>query len=207
MDLYIKKLILWPLRECYSKKEVCFKKGLVNIVHGKSRTGKSAIIPIIDYCFGSDDCFIPIGEIRDCVSWFGLLLGHGDGEILICRKGMANAGNTNDMYWEMGKEIKVPELILANNNRSDVKRFLSGLSGLTTLPVAQNDEKGYSTPSFRDLMAYLFQPQSLIANANTVLYKADSIKHRKRITEQMPFAGSFERGKDFILSAFGRGED
>ena len=48
--------------------------GQVNIISGDSRTGKSAILGIIDYCFGASECDVPEGKVRRNVSWFGLLL-------------------------------------------------------------------------------------------------------------------------------------
>lgn len=44
------------------KHSVNFKKGL-NVVTGKSSTGKSALIEIFDYCFGSSENTIPKGVI------------------------------------------------------------------------------------------------------------------------------------------------
>ncbi len=43
---------------------VKLKQGL-NVVTGKSSTGKSALIEIFDYCFGSDEFTVPKGIITD----------------------------------------------------------------------------------------------------------------------------------------------
>jgi hypothetical protein len=43
--------------------------GGVNIITGESRTGKSALIDIVDYCLGRNPCNIPVGPIRDTVAW------------------------------------------------------------------------------------------------------------------------------------------
>ena len=37
----------------------------VNVITGKSSTGKSAMIEIFDYCFGNSDNTIPAGVITD----------------------------------------------------------------------------------------------------------------------------------------------
>ncbi|MCK4629120.1 MAG: AAA family ATPase, partial [Sedimentisphaerales bacterium] len=44
---------------------VSFTSG-VNIITGRSSTGKSALIEIFDYCFGSSDFTVPEGVITDC---------------------------------------------------------------------------------------------------------------------------------------------
>lgn len=73
MKFAINSIILWPRKQEYSPRILSFKSGVVNIITGASRTGKSAIIPIIDYCLGSDKCTIPVDVIRNACSWFGVL--------------------------------------------------------------------------------------------------------------------------------------
>ncbi|OYT77474.1 hypothetical protein [Pseudomonas sp. PGPPP2] len=49
MKLQIRKLILWP-KNGGKYRELEFKPGRVNVISGSSKAGKSAVIPIIDYC-------------------------------------------------------------------------------------------------------------------------------------------------------------
>lgn len=74
MSTWIKQIILWPKNPKNSLRKVEFKNNSVNVVHGNSRTGKSSLIPIIDYCFGSSDYRVPVGVIRDTTAWFGVHL-------------------------------------------------------------------------------------------------------------------------------------
>ena len=55
MFFQIRQLILWPKPKDVEPKfkSVLFELGKVNVITGESRTGKSAIIPIIDYCLGA----------------------------------------------------------------------------------------------------------------------------------------------------------
>src|ERR1700728_2600790 len=62
------------------------KSGAVNVITGASKTGKSALIDIVDYCFGSGECRVPHGPIRQCVAWFGLRLQLTSGEAFIARR-------------------------------------------------------------------------------------------------------------------------
>ena len=59
MYFQLRKLILWP-RNGTAPRVVKFEPGVVNVISGASKTGKSAVIPIIDYCLGSDKCAIPV---------------------------------------------------------------------------------------------------------------------------------------------------
>ena len=47
------KLILWPQIDAPFR-VLAFRLGVVNVISGASKTGKSAVIPIIDYCLGAD---------------------------------------------------------------------------------------------------------------------------------------------------------
>ena len=48
-----------------------FSLGTVNIITGKSKSGKSAVGDIIDYCMGGSSCNIADGVVRDTVDWYG----------------------------------------------------------------------------------------------------------------------------------------
>lgn len=74
MQFQIEKLILWPKNESYKYKAIEFQCNSINVITGDSRTGKSAIIPIIDYCLASGDCYIPTQTIRNACSWFGVII-------------------------------------------------------------------------------------------------------------------------------------
>ena len=52
---------------------VKFNLGDLNIVTGASKTGKSALLDIVDYCWGRGECTVAEGEIRKKSSWFALL--------------------------------------------------------------------------------------------------------------------------------------
>jgi len=47
---------------------------------------------------------------------------------------------------------------------------------------------GFKTrPSFRDLMAFTFQPQNIVANPDVLFYKADTAGHREKLKDIFPF--------------------
>lgn len=82
MNFTINSIILWPRNTEHSPRCLSFDSEAVNIITGASRTGKSALIPIIDYCLGSDKCTIPVDIIRDACSWFGVLFDMENEQIL-----------------------------------------------------------------------------------------------------------------------------
>lgn len=72
--MQIKAIVLYGKNG--QKRILPFNTGEVNIITGKSKTGKSVIGDIIDYCFGGSSCNIAEGFVRECVEWYGLQLIH-----------------------------------------------------------------------------------------------------------------------------------
>ena len=102
--------------------------GQVNIITGASKTGKSALVDIVDYCFGAGECRVPEGPIRRSVSWFGLKLQLGSGQAFIARRcPSAQSVSSEDCFVEVGNEVEIPE---ANDLRQTTNT--KGLSALLT---------------------------------------------------------------------------
>src|SRR6266536_6029758 len=110
MYFQIKEVVLWPKRAGLAPSRVKFDLGKANIISGTSRTGKSAIIPIIDYCLGSDKCTIPVNTIRDACSWFGIVVHTASGEKLFARREPGQQKATGDMFVLEASEIQVPDI-------------------------------------------------------------------------------------------------
>jgi hypothetical protein len=55
------------------RRDIRFRPGRLNIVTGESKTGKSAILTITEFCLGRDEYLIPAGPITDYVAWYGSL--------------------------------------------------------------------------------------------------------------------------------------
>ncbi len=137
MQFQLLKLILWP-KSAHRPRVVEFKPGLVNVISGASKTGKSAVIPIIDYCLGSGKCNIPAGLIRETCAWFGIVIETLEGQKLLARREPGDARQTGDMFvLEAGAEeesVQVPDETPQKNQTVDsVKGMLDALSGLSKL--------------------------------------------------------------------------
>lgn len=191
MRFQLKRLILWPRFADAPPRIVPFRVGAVNVITGHSKTGKSAIIPIIDYCLGSDRCAIPVGRIRRACSWFGIVVDTGAGELLLARREPEHLKSTGDMYVMQGETVETPATAPAKNmNLDEVKALLDRLAGLTQLnfDVEGGPPGGFKArPSFRDMMAFTFQPQNIVANPNVLFFKADSAEHREKLKTIFPF--------------------
>lgn len=134
MYFQIKEIILWPKNPSFKPRHLSFELGKVNVISGASRTGKSAIIPIIDYCLGSDKCTIPVNTIRDSCEWFGIVVQTVIGQKLFARREPGGLKTTGDMFVLEGSQLNIPERITGKNTTAEaVKRSLDELAGLTAL--------------------------------------------------------------------------
>ena len=89
MKSYIQQIILF--REDGDKKVVALTPG-VNIITGESKTGKSALVEIIDYCLCSTRCTIPKGKITEFSHLYVLVMQIKDHIVIIARQNWNNGG-------------------------------------------------------------------------------------------------------------------
>src|SRR4051812_8928957 len=124
MFFQIKEIILWPRRAGKEPRRVRFVPGKVTVISGASRTGKSAVIPIIDYCFGSTTCAIPVQTIRNACEWFGVIVTTASGDKLFARREPGTQRSTDDMFVLEAPEItEIPKQITKNTNAENVRRM------------------------------------------------------------------------------------
>jgi hypothetical protein len=187
MYLVLRELILWP-RVAKAPRRIKFAAGKVNVISGASKTGKSAVIPIIDYCMGSDRRGIPVGVIRTACEWFGLLIDTAEGQKLLARREPEGQRQTEHMFIAEGPEVQVPQRIERHNTVAPaVKQMLNRLAGLPNVGFDPESASAFKAPPiFRDLAAFLFQPQNVVANPDVLFFKADTAEHRERLKTIFP---------------------
>jgi hypothetical protein len=70
-----------------AEREVTNEHQLIRLVTAHdSKTDKSALVHIVDYCFASKECQVPEGIIRRAVPWFGLYLQSSNEQAFAARQ-------------------------------------------------------------------------------------------------------------------------
>ncbi len=190
MQLQLKRLVLWPRNEKLEPRVVSFAPNTLNVITGASKTGKSAVIPIIDYCLGSERCAVPVKTIRDTCAWFGIVITTSEGEKLLARREPGGLLSTGDMFLLEGETVEIPRTVPGKNTSADsVKRMLDRLAGLSNLGFDPSGPAGgfKGRPSFRDLLAFAFQPQNIVANPDVLFFKADTMEHKEKLRTIFPY--------------------
>lgn len=191
MKLFVKMLVLWPKNHDLKPRVIPFKEDSINVITGASGTGKSTVTSIIDYCLGSHKCAIPVGLIREKCEWYGLVLKTGRGEMLVARHDPGTSQTTGDMYVEERAEIEIPPVIGAKN--VNVELFKDMMDRAAEIPhvdmgdTTRFDPTNAIYPAFRDMAAFNFQPQHIVANPYTLFFKTDTMQHREKLRNILPF--------------------
>ena len=108
MKSYIKAIVIFSKNG--EKRVVPLRQG-VNIITGESKTGKSALVEIIDYCLCSSRCTIPKGKITDFSYLYSLVMCIDNKTYVIARYNPENGGKMH-FYRESNEfDFKTLELV------------------------------------------------------------------------------------------------
>jgi Protein of unknown function (DUF3732) len=198
MKLFIKAVIIWPGDPNYEPRRLPFDVEKVSIVTGWSSTGKSSIVDIINYVLGSGTCSIPVGYIRDLVSWYGLEIETDVGPMRIARPKPAARQVSEDIWLQQGGDTEgsLPRRPTPTINVARLKTMFDAMSGLSNLGVVPEGEQ--SRASFRDMTSFNLLPQHIVANPYTLLFKADSQSHRTKLQHVLPLAMGIVTNEDLV---------
>lgn len=169
-----------------------FALGQVNIITGRSKSGKSVVGDIIDYCLGGDSCNIADGVVRDNVAWYGLLLQFEHERVFAARKNPDKGQQTTGVcYIDIGEKIESPDNcdFSSNTNVSGIEESLTrriGISenlntppeGQSRLPLAAN---------IRHALYYCFQGQDEIAAKNFLFHHQSDDFITQAIKDTIPY--------------------
>lgn len=189
MSMTIKQIAVFS--NTGSKRFVPFEDGL-NIITGDSKTGKSALIEIIDYCLFSSRSSIPVGKITDFAELFVVVYKVNDFYIVIGRPA-PRTGNMRNAYLKIETDYQIIEDIKYDyfNDislkpiKNDVQNDFEELLGLS-LKNLESDYDSFGKLSIRDTVSFLFQHQNLIANKHALFYRFDDLVKRKRVIQALP---------------------
>lgn len=169
-----------------------FKLGSVNIITGKSKSGKSAVGDIIDYCLGGESCNIADGIVRDNVMWYGLLLQFENERAFVARKNPdPGQQSTSYCYVDIGKEIEAPIKcdFVSNENVAGLEETLSRrigiLENIHTPPDGQS--RNALSANIRHALYYCFQNQDEIAAKNFLFHKQSDDYITQAIKDTLPY--------------------
>lgn len=200
MNFQIERLIVWPNKDGFEPREIEFKLNCLNVLSGDSRTGKSALVAIIDYCLGAHDCSVPGGKVRENASWFGIVVKTDNGRLLLARRNPdAERKETCDFFVrDLEDGEKIPGKIESKN--SDTDSVVDRLSRLAGLESIRRDDYGYENAriSFRDVCHLLLQPQDVVASRLQMFDKMNVYHSKEKLANWFNYVIGVETTQDIL---------
>lgn len=176
---------------------VSFSEGL-NVITGASKTGKSAMIDIFDFCMGSSEFTVPAGVIRNTAATYFLVLSIEESYLVLARSSETkkHALKTHTSLPDITKFSN--ESLVCDVSQKDFKEDLSRRFGLDISDLDEDlsikeyrfqNKKG-ARASIRHGVSFLLQHQNLIANKHSIFYRFNQAEKREATIQQFNvFAG------------------
>ena len=187
--MQIKKIILYGKNN--EKRILELKLGELNIISGKSKTGKSVIGDIIDYCFGGSSCNIAVGVVRDTTAWYGLLLEHNEELLFVARQNPPiGQSSTGKCCYQFGV-LDVPDSVdfAAPVDVSGLETLLSKKIGISEnlYTPPENHSRQSLSANIRHAMFYCIQGQDEIAAQKFLFHKQSEPFIPQAIKDTLPY--------------------
>ena len=190
MSLQIRSVLL------YNKegdiRQIDFRLGTLNIITGKSNTGKSTLLDIVEYCMGHSEFHIPVGPIRDTVSWYCVLFQLNDSQVLVAKRPPnENETSNSEIFLRAGTLLEIPEFkeLHINSNDSALIDYFSNIIGIS--PNLNIPEEGQTRrpleANFKHSHFYLFQKSGTVADQEILFHHQGAPYIPQTIKDTLPY--------------------
>lgn len=173
------------------RRDLQFNVDGLNVITGRSSTGKSALSEIIEYCMGRSTFNVPEGIIRDKVAWFAVIYQFSQEQVLIA-KPTPTAGGTScsTAMQRRGSHLTAPDFkeLVINTDDDAVEALLSRLLGIPenrTDVAIEHSRESYDA-NVKHTYYYLFQKQGIVANKDQLFYRQNEGFQPQAIRDTLP---------------------
>lgn len=173
------------------RRDLQFKVDGLNVITGRSSTGKSALSEIIEYCMGRSTFNVPEGVIRDKVAWFAVIYQFPQEQVLIAKPTPKTGGTScSTAMQRRGTQIAAPtfDQLVVNTDDDAVVALLSRLLGIpeNRTDVAIEHSRDSYDANVKHTYYYLFQKQGIVANKEQLFYRQNEDFQPQAIRDTLP---------------------
>nr|WP_315421980.1 hypothetical protein [uncultured Pseudomonas sp.] len=173
------------------RRDLTFKVDGLNVITGRSSTGKSALSEIIEYCMGRSSFNVPEGIIRDKVAWFAVIYQFEKEQVLVAKPTPSGSGASCSMVMlRRGAQLQAPEFddLSVNTDDESIVELLSRLLGIpeNRTEVALEHSRNSYDANVKHTFYYLFQKQGLVANKDQLFYRQNEQFQSQAIRDTLP---------------------
>ena len=173
------------------RRDLGFKVDGLNVITGRSSTGKSALSEIIEYCMGRSSFNVPEGVIRDKVAWFAVIYQFETEQVLVAKPTPPSGGaSCSTAMLRRGTHLQVPDFNELEVNADD-DSIVELLSRLLHIPenrteVSLEQSRDSYDANIKHTFYYLFQKQGLVANKDQLFYRQNEAYQPQAIRDTLP---------------------
>ncbi len=183
-----------------------FKTDGLNVITGRSSTGKSALSEIVEFCMGRSSFNVPEGIIRDRVAWFGVIYQFATDEVLIVKPTPSQGKSSSSVAMlRRGVNLKIPQFDELSPNTDD-DAVVSTLSRLLGIPENRTDvgldqSRQSFSANIKHTFYYLFQKQGIVSNKEQLFYRQNEPHQPQAIKDTLPILLGISSDDRFELDA------
>lgn len=173
------------------RRDLRFKVDGLNVITGRSSTGKSALSEIIEYCMGRSSFNVPEGVIRDSVAWFAVIYQFAKEQVMVA-KPTPTAGGASCSTAMLRRGVQLEALqfkeLAVNTDDDAIVELLSRLLGIpeNRTDVALEQSRDSFDANIKHTFYYLFQKQGLVANKDQLFYRQNEQYQPQAIRDTLP---------------------
>ena len=173
------------------RRDLQFHVDGLNVITGRSSTGKSALSEIIEYCMGRSTFNVPEGVIRDKVAWYAVIYQFPQEQVLIAKPSPTAGGASCSIAMQRrGAQLATPDYneLVINTDDDTVVSLLSRLLGIpeNRTDVALEHSRDSYDANVKHTYYYLFQKQGIVANKDQLLYRQNEDYQPQAIRDTLP---------------------
>lgn len=188
------------------RRDLQFKVDGLNVITGRSSTGKSALSEIIEYCMGRSSFNVPEGVVRDKVAWFAVIYQFASESVLVAKPTpTAGGASCSTAMLRRGVALQPPEFedLVINTDDEAIVELLSRLLGIpeNRTDVALEHSRDSFAANVKHTFYYLFQKQGLVANKDQLFYRQNEQFQPQAIRDTLPILLGVSSHNRFELEA------
>lgn len=190
MSIQILDIVLYSTQG--ARRVLSLRAGEMNIITGDSKTGKSALISIVDYCLGSSKCAVPEGVIRNNVVWYGVRFTDGSSQHFVARRSPdPGRDTTSDAFYAVASEVQIPDAEQLNAT-TNIDTIVERLTNVVGIGLNLHEPPGGQTrdplsAKLRHALAFVFQPQNEISQPGHLFHKQSDNWVAQAIKDTLPY--------------------
>lgn len=195
VSIQIESIILY--NHAGEVRKLDFKVGAVNIITGRSNRGKSAIIPIIEYCLGNSEFEVPGDAIKRTVAYYCVVFRIDNERILVAKPPPSKGNRRQNRGTYVLNPPTIPlsfDELTARSNDDEIRRHIGSL-----LRQALGIDHQISLQrSIERSRYFLFQKSTTILHDRLLFHRQESDAHL--ISESLPFFLGIREEEDIALA-------